>query len=149
MVSMVRLKVMLFCIRALLLLYFNRSYRGKIKGLDCIQWKEPSDRHTWNDNYLCGTDKEGMNTYYILWITTTIIFVLSFSSCPLNNGLLNLIMMCMYISSRDLLPTEPEPEPTVSPDCRDDWPECKKHPEMCEDEEIASLVCQRTCKRCK
>lgn len=29
------------------------SYAGPIEGMHCVQWREPSDPHKWDDNYLC------------------------------------------------------------------------------------------------
>lgn len=29
------------------------SYAGRIEGMHCVQWREPSDPHKWDDNYLC------------------------------------------------------------------------------------------------
>lgn len=29
------------------------SYAGPIAGMHCLQWREPSDPHKWDDNYLC------------------------------------------------------------------------------------------------
>lgn len=29
------------------------SYAGPISGMSCTQWLEPSDPHSWDDNYLC------------------------------------------------------------------------------------------------
>jgi hypothetical protein len=29
------------------------SYAGKIPGMHCVLWNEPSDPHKWYDNYLC------------------------------------------------------------------------------------------------
>lgn len=29
------------------------SYAGPIAGMHCTQWKEPSDPHKWDDNFLC------------------------------------------------------------------------------------------------
>lgn len=29
------------------------SYAGPIAGMHCVQWREPSDPHKWDDNYLC------------------------------------------------------------------------------------------------
>lgn len=29
------------------------SYAGPIAGMSCVQWREPSDPHKWDDNYLC------------------------------------------------------------------------------------------------
>ena len=26
---------------------------GTAAGITCLQWEEPSDPHTWRDNYLC------------------------------------------------------------------------------------------------
>lgn len=31
------------------------SYGGRIDGMHCVQWEEPSDPHDWYDNYLCST----------------------------------------------------------------------------------------------
>lgn len=33
--------------------HFKWSYAGKISGFECVQIIEPSDPHTWTDNYLC------------------------------------------------------------------------------------------------
>src|SRR5262249_31918651 len=33
---------------------------GPIAGLDCTQISEPSDPHTWNDNYLCSSQPLGL-----------------------------------------------------------------------------------------
>ena len=32
---------------------FHWSSRGPIKGEQCIQWREPLDPHSWDNNYLC------------------------------------------------------------------------------------------------
>ena len=29
------------------------SYAGPLAGMHCVQWKEPSDPHKWDDNFLC------------------------------------------------------------------------------------------------
>lgn len=29
------------------------SYAGRIAGMHCVQWREPSDPHKWDDNFLC------------------------------------------------------------------------------------------------
>ncbi|XP_063686540.1 keratinocyte proline-rich protein-like [Bolinopsis microptera] len=42
---------------------------------------------------------------------------------------------------------KPAPEPTQDPDCVDEWPECVDY-NPCDDEEIATLFCQRTCNTC-
>jgi hypothetical protein len=33
---------------------------GKIPGISCVQWLEPADPHTWNDNYLCSNQDYGI-----------------------------------------------------------------------------------------
>jgi hypothetical protein len=33
------------------------SYAGPIDSMHCVKWKEPSDPHNWDDNYLC-TEKD-------------------------------------------------------------------------------------------
>jgi len=32
---------------------FKWSMKGTIKGMQCLQVNEPSDQHTWHDNFLC------------------------------------------------------------------------------------------------
>ena len=35
------------------------SYAGPIEGMTCVQWKEPSDPHNWDDNFLCTEEDVG------------------------------------------------------------------------------------------
>lgn len=38
---------------------FEWSQAGPLSGRTCVQWLEPSDPHTWSDNYLCYSRKVG------------------------------------------------------------------------------------------
>jgi len=40
------------------------SYTGPISGMTCVQVKEPSDPHGWNDNYLCTYGNFGLKWSY-------------------------------------------------------------------------------------
>ncbi len=40
------------------------SYVGPISGMTCTQMLEPSDPHTWNDNYICASKDIGMRWSY-------------------------------------------------------------------------------------
>jgi hypothetical protein len=35
------------------------SYAGPIESMHCVQWREPSDPHNWDDNYLCADKNVG------------------------------------------------------------------------------------------
>ena len=35
------------------------SFAGPIEGMHCVQWREPSDPHNWNDNFLCSERNAG------------------------------------------------------------------------------------------
>jgi hypothetical protein len=40
------------------------SFGGKIEGMHCLHWNEPSDPHDWYDNYLCSERDAGFRWSY-------------------------------------------------------------------------------------
>lgn len=52
------------------------SLSGPLAGKYCVQWSEPADPHTWDDNYLCTDNDYGFTWKYGLPLDPKLICVL-------------------------------------------------------------------------